>query len=409
MRARISPILLLFLLASVASAAELSPVNEIKSGVPFFSRAIAKVSQCKWRIPCYFERKLGAGSITAVTGTTLLSDLDTVLTNNNTYFDERKVDIASSTWPALTTAVNLASVGTLTSGALGSGFTTVVVARGGTGSTTLAANLVLLGNGTGNVSVVNGTGASGQFLTSNGAGAVPSWTTGTVDQTANYAWTGRHTFAAQFGVGTSTPSTGTVGIQDSLSVSGGITTGNFTATGTLTWGSAKVPYTAPGAQGTGGSALVNDGLGNLSWTESISVERARVRRTSSITHASSASSTKIAFDVEDFDPQSRHNTTDSRFIVGDDGWYEVQSQVQFASDSSVSNILLEIRVNGAATTTGVMNIPIAATTNTYQIYSFVHLLSGEYIETWGAITGATNFTFCGTSNRCWMYVKKVFD
>ena len=44
------------------------------------------------------------------------------------------------------------------------------VARGGTGNTTLTANQVLVGNGTGAIAAV-GAGTAGQVLTSNGASA----------------------------------------------------------------------------------------------------------------------------------------------------------------------------------------------------------------------------------------------
>ena len=54
---------------------------------------------------------------------------------------------------------------------------TVPVARGGTGlSTTTAYGLIAAGTtSTGNFQQVSGTGTSGQLLTSNGAGALPTW------------------------------------------------------------------------------------------------------------------------------------------------------------------------------------------------------------------------------------------
>ena len=56
---------------------------------------------------------------------------------------------------------------------------TVVVANGGTGlSTTTAYGLIAAGTtSTGNFQQVSGTGTSGQVLTSNGAGALPTWQT----------------------------------------------------------------------------------------------------------------------------------------------------------------------------------------------------------------------------------------
>jgi hypothetical protein len=56
--------------------------------------------------------------------------------------------------------------------------------------------MVILGNGTAGFKVVSGFGTSGQFLTSNGSGAAPTWTTSAIDQGADYTWTGTHTFSA---------------------------------------------------------------------------------------------------------------------------------------------------------------------------------------------------------------------
>ena len=341
---------------------------------------------------------------TSIAATDTLRDSRAVINDNFLYLDRYRIANSTTTLPLLT------GVGTITSGTWNG--TTIAVANGGTGSTTLAANLVLLGNGTTQVGVVNGTGASGQFLTSNGAGANPSWTTSSVDLAATYAWTGRHTFAAQFGVGTSTPSTGTAGVQNSLNVSGAIETANLTATGTLTWGTNKIPYTAPSTQGALGSALVNNGSGGLSWTEPITQERARVRRTTSIS-TTSASSTRAAFDAEDFDPSSRHDSGNGRFTVSDNGWYEVFFQGECRSDNDITACLTELYINGLATTTAERGGYSDAVPGFAQWFqngaSLLHLQAGASLEMWVTPTGGGNVSICFTANRCWMYVKKVFD
>jgi hypothetical protein len=63
----------------------------------------------------------------------------------------------------------------------------VTVPQGGTGITTATAYALLTGGttSTGALQQVSGTGTSGQLLTSNGSGALPSW------QTPNYASTGK--------------------------------------------------------------------------------------------------------------------------------------------------------------------------------------------------------------------------
>ncbi|HTH72626.1 MAG TPA: hypothetical protein VL737_04670, partial [Candidatus Pristimantibacillus sp.] len=70
---------------------------------------------------------------------------------------------------------NLTGTGTLTSGALGAGFTTVAVGQGGTGATSFTSNGVLYGNNTGAIQAT-AAGTTGQCLVAN-TGAAPTWTT----------------------------------------------------------------------------------------------------------------------------------------------------------------------------------------------------------------------------------------
>lgn len=68
---------------------------------------------------------------------------------------------------------NITGVGTLTAGALGSGFTTISVAQGGTGATSFTANGIVYGNTTGALQVT-AAGTTGQCLVGN-TGSAPSW------------------------------------------------------------------------------------------------------------------------------------------------------------------------------------------------------------------------------------------
>ena|SRR3990167_475908 len=210
MKIKISLIIFLTLFSVTAHAATIYSLPDEEG---FF----AKVWRCTWHISCY-KQKLGA-TITTINSSDTLKDSRAVINTNFSNLNSDKTEVASSSIAAITTLSNLVTVGTLTSGSLGSGFTTVVVARGGTGSTTLSSNSVLLGNGTGNVSVVAGLGSSGQTLQSQGAGSPPQWAADTTDQTANYTWTGTHTFA------TSTMSSTTAYVLNA---------GTITATSTLT-------------------------------------------------------------------------------------------------------------------------------------------------------------------------------
>jgi hypothetical protein len=127
--------------------------------------------------------------------------------------------------------VNVTQLGVIASSTWRGSF--IGVPFGGTGSSTLSSNQVLIGNGASPIGVVSGYGSSGQFLTSNGSGIAPTWTTSSINLANFYAWTGLHTFnGLSVGIGTTTAST-TLSVGGNALVSGTTTTGNLLATSTL--------------------------------------------------------------------------------------------------------------------------------------------------------------------------------
>src|SRR3990167_841989 len=139
---------------------------------------------------------------------------------------------------SVTTLSNLVSIGTITTGTWNASILTV--SYGGTGSSTLSSNHILVGNGTGNIGVINGFGTSGQFLTSNGEATLPTWQSATVNQTLNYTWTGQHICNTQnVGIATATPATN-FSVQGNALISGTTTSGNLVATSTLAVGNSRV-------------------------------------------------------------------------------------------------------------------------------------------------------------------------
>ena len=142
---------------------------------------------------------LGATSITTINATDKISDSRTTINDNFTALNNGKIENATTSLPHLTTlagltsAASLATIGTITTGVWNG--TAVTAANGGTGSTTLALDRVLLGNGTGILKTVTGFGSSGQFLTSGGADTPPTWTTAAVDIAGSYVWTGPNHFS----------------------------------------------------------------------------------------------------------------------------------------------------------------------------------------------------------------------
>lgn len=178
-------------------------------------------------------------TITTINGSDTLSASRSVINTNFSNLNADKAETTVTSLASLTSAASLATIGTITTGVWNG--TPVTVPYGGTGSTTLSSNQVLLGNGTGIVNTVVGWGTSGQFLTSNGGTSAPTWTTGAVDTTANYNWTGTNLFKnlnasstvanpiVLNGVSYSTPTSNSLGILRN------------DGTGALTW-SAPVRY-----------------------------------------------------------------------------------------------------------------------------------------------------------------------
>ncbi len=195
------------------------------------------------------------GSLTTINGSDKMTDSRAVINANFTDLDTRKLETTATTLPASFLASSLTSVGTLTSGALGTGFTAVPVSLGGTGTTSPTSNYVMLGNGTSGLKTVSGQGTSGQFLTSNGAGQAPTFQTSAVALGDNYAWTGTHSFSQ--GILATASSTHTA----TTTISASSVTNNALVLNT-------VPYKFPSTQGSANSIFINDGSGNLTSTTS---------------------------------------------------------------------------------------------------------------------------------------------
>jgi len=201
--------------------------------------------------------KLGT-SVTTIQSTDTLKNSRTTINDNFTALNAGKIEISTTTLPlittlsgltsanALTSASALATVGTITSGTWSG--TAILTAKGGTGSTTLAANQLLLGNGTGNIGIVSGLGTTGQYLTSNGAGTAPSWQTSAVDTAINYTWTGGHTWTASTTHSATTTILANSATNNALVLNG-------------------IAYKFPATQSASSTVLATNGAGSLSWVD----------------------------------------------------------------------------------------------------------------------------------------------
>lgn len=166
-------------------------------------------------------------TITTINANDTIKDSRTTINNNFTALNNGKIEISTTTLPALTTLANLATVGTITSGTWRG--TAIEVGYNGTGTTSPTTNQVILGNGASGFKVVSGFGTSGQLLQSQGASQPPIWVSTSVDEGLNYDWTGLHTWTATTTFATSTIASTTIiqlNVSDKLAI-------NSSATSTL--------------------------------------------------------------------------------------------------------------------------------------------------------------------------------
>src|SRR3990167_8264305 len=200
-------IIFLLLFATTAHAVTVIPMPEQND---WLSRTLTKIYFCRYDLKCYFASpKLGV-SITQIYSTTTIASFPTIHNANINALNDGKIENATTSLQSLTTAPNLATVGILTAGAWQAN--TLQSLYGGTGTTSLSKYRIVLGNGTASTTVATSTGSAGQYLISNGEGAFPSWQSKSADESANYNWTGTHTFSAttsvnaRLAISTSTPS-----------------------------------------------------------------------------------------------------------------------------------------------------------------------------------------------------------
>lgn len=187
------------------------------------------------------ETPFGA-TITTINATDLISDSRSTINTNFTNLNNNKIEMSTTSVKGITTLSSLASIGTITTGVWNA--TAIGVGYGGTGTTSPALFHILVGSSTNGVGIVSGLGTSGQFLTSQGAGLPPQWTTSSIDEAGNYAWTGNHNFTA---AGTYIKNLNASSTAANPIILNGIS------------------YAFPVGQGASSTVLATDGSGNLSF------------------------------------------------------------------------------------------------------------------------------------------------
>jgi hypothetical protein len=195
----------ILLLTTTAHAATVSPLPPST-----FQRFVETVKSCRFNVSCYFDNRFGA-SITTIQGTDTLKDSRTTINDNFSALNSTKLEDNNDT--AVNLTVGSTTFGTLNATSTVTFLSALTVPNGGTGSTTLSQFNILLGSSTNALGIVSGHGTSGQFLTSNGAGAAPTWQTASVNQNVNYTWTAHHIFSSAFFTLASTTNATTTGSQ----------------------------------------------------------------------------------------------------------------------------------------------------------------------------------------------------
>jgi len=178
----------------------------------------------------FFKGQIQYGNVgyTTITTATNLSAFPAIHNANMSALDSGKIDVGTTSVLSITSLSNLSTVGTITSGTWNG--TTIGVAYNGTGTTSPTSNHVILGNSSSGFKTVNGLGDSGQFLTSNGTGAAPTWQSGSFDTSLNYTLTGLWAFTKA--------SSTRLSVFDTLWVGGTATTSIVGNTGTSTFSSS---------------------------------------------------------------------------------------------------------------------------------------------------------------------------
>lgn len=275
-------------------------------------------------------------TLTTIQSTDTLSASRTTLNNNFTALNNGKIEVSTTTLPLLATTLSLSSVGTITTGVWNG--TVIGGAYGGTGLASPTSYLVILGNGTAGLTVASSTGTTGQFLTSNGAGAYPSWQTSAVDVAIGYKWTGFHSF--------------TGGLQASSSAN------NLIASTTI----------------------YNLNVGTIYASSSINVSRAqgvRVLQGTNLDVETAGVYYAVPFNSETFDLQNEFNTSTYTFTATSTGYYSIQAVVWGSAAGSPWDLVMYKNNVQYSTSTSILS----ATSDTpMNLNDSVSLSAGDTID-----------------------------
>lgn len=335
----------------------------------------------------------GSGSITTTgAGSTITVGL-TGLTNHNVLIGAGTTTITKVA-PSATSGIPLISQGAAADPAFG----TAVVAGGGTGTTSFTAYSVITGGttSTGALQNVSGVGTSGQVLTSNGAGTLPTW------QTSNSSFVPNSTInifddfiGTQPNLNTSFSSqtvhwklSGTAGISFNGTISGDLIThpGIIAVAGKASPADIQLSL-QQGGLGTfpfklGGGALT------LNWVTNIVTLSTGTNRYTLIVGLTDVTggvdeTNGVYFKYSDnvnsgnwqiITANGGVRTTTNTAVAASTGWHNLQISVNAAASS------VTFTIDGVAQTAIVTNIPTAAITPTWSVNVSAGSLATDSLE-----------------------------
>lgn len=317
-----------------------------------------------------FNKPLIGTTLTTLNSSDTMSAFPTLYNANNNALNLGKMETSTTSVKSITTLSNLSSVGTITSGVWrGTG---IEVAYQGTGTTSPTLNQILLGNGSSGLKVVGGFGTSGQFLTSAGTGAAPTWTTSAIDQAADYTWTGTH----NFNITTATTSISRLTVGQLGGASAG-STASTTVVG---------PFTING--GLDVSGLFTKGTS------------ANVYASSTTQQTIGAAWTRITFTAsERYDIYSEFSSP--TFTATSAGYYQIHAYLSFNVVENSSSVA--IYKNGSRYSVQTASGNVAAYAGV-SIYDVVPLAAGDTIDIY-AYSFAGNNHFC-EDEACYLNINK---
>ena len=134
-----------------------------------------------------------------------------------------------------------------------------------------------------------------------------------------------------------------------------------------------------------------DSANNYVWVETVRANRPAARAYKSTNQSITASTyTKIAFDTKTYDSVSNYDTSLSRFVAPDSGYYSISVALQWASQSVGNRLILKFYKNGGESNILYDSAASAALPMATVGTASLFLAKNDYVEVYAYSVGATS-------------------